>query len=170
MRYRHSASFGKRQEFNAIAELLRRGYDVYTTLVDDQGIDCVVRQSPSRYFDVQIKARSKDCNPKNAGHFPLIDVSEARPNYVFVFYSERAEMYWVIPSDRIVEPDFANRHKTGPNEGRYRLRLTTCTSANEAKPRPKYAEYQNAFESVFGVPMAGQGRCTGAAPADEEGL
>jgi hypothetical protein len=33
--FRHSASFGKRQEFGAIVELLRRGYDVYTTLVDD---------------------------------------------------------------------------------------------------------------------------------------
>jgi len=43
MAYRDSASFGKRQEFVAIAELLRRGFDVYLTLVDDQQIDCVVR-------------------------------------------------------------------------------------------------------------------------------
>ena len=56
MRFRHSGSFGKRQEFGAIAELLRRGYDVYVTLVDDQGIDCIVRQGPRRYFDVQIRA------------------------------------------------------------------------------------------------------------------
>ena len=34
--FRSSASFGKRQEFVAIAELLRRGFDVYLTLVDDQ--------------------------------------------------------------------------------------------------------------------------------------
>ena len=57
-RFRHSASFGKRQEFGAIAELLRRGYDVYITLVDDQGIDCIVRQGPDKFYDVQIKARS----------------------------------------------------------------------------------------------------------------
>src|ERR1700758_4110328 len=41
--FRSSASFGKRQEFAAIAELLKRNYDVYLTLVDDQQIDCMVR-------------------------------------------------------------------------------------------------------------------------------
>jgi len=41
--FRSSGSFGKRQEFIVVAELLRRGYDVYMTLVDDQQIDCVVR-------------------------------------------------------------------------------------------------------------------------------
>jgi hypothetical protein len=41
--FRPSGSFGKRQEYIAVAELLRRGYDVYMTLVDDQQIDCVVR-------------------------------------------------------------------------------------------------------------------------------
>lgn len=40
--------FRQAQEFGAIAELLRRGYDVYVTLVDDQGIDCIVRQGPRR--------------------------------------------------------------------------------------------------------------------------
>ena len=43
MSYRDTASFGKRQEYSVIAELLKRGFDVYMTLVDDQGIDCVVR-------------------------------------------------------------------------------------------------------------------------------
>ncbi len=38
MSYRDTASFGKRQEYSVIAELLKRGFDVYMTLVDDQGI------------------------------------------------------------------------------------------------------------------------------------
>lgn len=44
MDHRSTASFGKRQEYIAVAELLRRGFDVYMTLVDDQQIDCVIRQ------------------------------------------------------------------------------------------------------------------------------
>jgi hypothetical protein len=31
------------QEYVAVAELLPRGFDVYTTLVDDQQIDCIIR-------------------------------------------------------------------------------------------------------------------------------
>lgn len=60
--YRNTASFGKRQEYIAIAELLKRGYDVYMTLVDDQQIDCIVRHDNGsfvKYVAVQIKARSK---------------------------------------------------------------------------------------------------------------
>jgi hypothetical protein len=41
--YRDTASFGKRSEFIAMAELLRRGFDVYATLVHDQWIACIVR-------------------------------------------------------------------------------------------------------------------------------
>jgi len=58
MRFRDSASFGKRQEYTVIAELLRRGFDVYATLVDDQGIDCIIRLNEKKYIDIQIKARS----------------------------------------------------------------------------------------------------------------
>jgi len=61
--FRTTGSFGKRQEYIAVAELLKRGYDVYMTLVDDQQIDCVVRvevRGAPVYIDVQVKARSAD--------------------------------------------------------------------------------------------------------------
>lgn len=92
--YRNSASFGKRQEYVAIAELLRRGFDVYQTLVDDQGIDCIIRQDAQGepcYIDIQIKARSKDCNPGNAGRFAAMEITSPRPNYFFIFYSEQVD-------------------------------------------------------------------------------
>lgn len=144
-RFRHSASFGKRQEFGAIAELLRRGYDVYVTLVDDQGIDCVVRHGPSKFFDVQIKARSLESKAGKSGLFTLIDCSQARRNYIFVFFAEgvgERGRYWVIPSTHIVRPGFANSLKSGKNVGKYRLVLN----------RPKYADYVDAFEAAFGKP------------------
>lgn len=64
MSYRSRASFGKRQEYVAVAELLRRDFDVYMTLVDDPQIDCIIRQEVNghlRYVDIQIKARSNLC-------------------------------------------------------------------------------------------------------------
>jgi hypothetical protein len=153
--YRHSASFGKRQEFGAIAELLKRGYDVYLTLVDDQGIDCVVRQGPNKYFDVQIKARSRDCSPRNAGHFPLLDISNPRRRYIFIFYSEAIQTYWVIPSTTMVSGGFCNRIKSGLNKGRYRVLLTNYSQSKKTvKPRPKYQKYIDSFERAFGKPSA----------------
>ncbi len=149
--YRHSASFGKRQEYGAIAELLRRGYDVYMTLVDDQGIDCVVRQGPNKYFDVQIKARSKDCNPKNAAHFPQLDIPRPSRNYIFIFYSESINTFWVIPSTKMVVPGFCNQIKNGPSKGKYRIMLTNYSqSKKRVTAGPKYQKYIDAFESAFG--------------------
>jgi predicted AAA+ superfamily ATPase len=89
--FRDSASFGKRQEFIVISELLRRGYDVYQTLVDDQQIDCIVRKGKQNpvYVDIQIKARSNRCSPKDAARFAGMVVESPRPNYFFIFHSEQ---------------------------------------------------------------------------------
>ena len=102
MAYRDNASYGKRQEFKAIAKLLELGYDVYSTLVDDMGIDCIIRINNKRYLDIQIKARSKTCLLKNRGYFPLLTIKEKTDNYFFIFYSEEIDTYWVLPSQDII--------------------------------------------------------------------
>ena len=99
-RFRDTASFGKRQEYVVIAELLRRGYDAYQTLVDDQGIDCVIRRECGGgigYLEIQIRARSKHAQARSHGLWPAT-AFEPRPNYVFIFYSEPLQKYWIIPS------------------------------------------------------------------------
>ncbi|MCB1385034.1 MAG: hypothetical protein KDJ80_03755 [Nitratireductor sp.] len=159
--FRSSASFGKRQEFGAIAELLRRGYDVYLTLVDDQGIDCIVRQDADTYFDVQIKARSREVNPRNAGFFPTLPIPELRDNYIFILYAEAAEhpnggsqgVYWVIPSKEIAE--HGGSLKSGPGKGAFRLWLTLHSQKTGlVTVRPKYRKFIDAFEEAFGTPPA----------------
>lgn len=146
MSFRSSASFGKRQEYVAIAELLRRGFDVYMTLVDDQQIDCVIRQERDgklRYLDIQIKARSKNCVPKDGGFFPAMAVRRPRENFFFIFYSEHANTHWIVPSMALIEE--ANQNKTGANAGRYAIKFCNLTKAG-LKPRPRFKKYENAFE------------------------
>lgn len=147
MTFRSSASFGKRQEFVAIAEMLRRGFDVYLTLVDDQQIDCVVRKEVSGepvYLDIQIKARSKECNPQNAGTFAAMEVRKPRPNFFFIFYSEQADCYWVLPSLELIEE--ANQNKTGKNLGKYRIVFTNLSrKTGLVTPRPRFEKYQDNF-------------------------
>jgi len=150
MAFRDSASFGKRQEFVAIAELLRRGFDVYLTLVDDQQIDCVVRKEIKGvplYLDIQIKARSKDCNPKNAGRFAALEVRNPRPNFFFIFFSEQADTYWIISSLNLIEE--ANRNKTGKMAGRYSIVFTNVSrKTGKVTPRPRFEKYQGNFNTL----------------------
>lgn len=144
MAFRDTASFGKRQEYVAVAELLKRGFDVYMTLVDDQQIDCVVRldEEQPRYIDVQIKARSKSA--KNPGTFAAMTIRKPRQNLFFLFYSELADCYWVVPSLDLVAG--SNQNKTGKNAGRYRTVFTNTLKSGEARPRPKWEDYRNNFD------------------------
>ena len=148
MSFRDSASFGKRQEFVAIAELLRRGFDVYLTLVDDKQIDCLVRREVKGkpvYLDIQIKARSKRCNLQNAGGFAGLKVLKPRANFFFLFYSERLDTYWVLPSTKLVRE--ASQNKTGRNKGLYTLYLASLSrKTGKVTPRPKFEKYRNNFD------------------------
>jgi hypothetical protein len=146
MTFRNSASFGKRQEYVAVAELLRRGHDVYMTLVDDQQIDCIVRQEKKgrlRYLDIQIKARSKGA--KQAGTFAAMEIRNPRPDFWFIFYSEAAETYWVMPSKDVVL--MANTNKQGKNKGKCRIVFCNKTK-NGWRPRPKFEQYRDAFHLI----------------------
>ncbi|MDG6908615.1 MAG: hypothetical protein JRN20_22845 [Nitrososphaerota archaeon] len=126
MSFRSLSSFGKRQEYVAIAKLLEKGYDVYQTLVDDQGIDCIVRKivkKEPRYIDVQIKARSSDCKPYDAGRFAAMKIETPRKNYLFMFYAAQLGDYWIIPSLDLVNR-LASRNKRGANVGKYHVLLS----------------------------------------------
>jgi len=149
MTYRSSASYGKRQEYIAIAEFLKRGYDVYQTLVDDQGIDCVIRKlvdGTPRYIDIQIKARSKDCQPKDAARFAGMSIPEPRNNYLFFFYSEQVNTYWIIPSIKLTEK-LASKNVKGKNIGKYHI-LLTGIKKERAIVKKKYEQYvgENGFK------------------------
>jgi hypothetical protein len=69
--FRSSASFGKRQEFAAIAELLKRNYDVHLTLVVDQPTTLPSRfnKLSSRKHELQqyvsLRRRASQCRDFN---------------------------------------------------------------------------------------------------------
>ena len=139
--YRSSASFGKRQEYSVIARLLQEGFDVYMTLVDDQGIDCIIRKNEKKYYDIQIKARSKKCLAMDAGRFAAMTI-EPRSNYFFIFYSEQVDKLWIVPSKKLVE--LCSQNKQGKNKGKYHI-VFTGQKKGQAYPFDRYKQYEEAF-------------------------
>ena len=114
-RFRHSAGFGKRIEYWIIGKMLKEGLDVYVPLVDDFGIDAVVRKPNGTFIEAQIKARSKDVVFGDAALFAAIPHAEERKNYYFVFYSERMEKMWIMSSKEFIKESHQN--KSGKNKG-----------------------------------------------------
>ena len=148
-RFRHTASFGKRQEFVVIAELLKRGYDIYLTLVDDQQIDCVIRYDNGKkiqYFDVQIKARSSDCIPANAAEFAGINIQSPRKNYFFIFYSEAMDQYWIMSSLNLKKLGYESQK--GESLGKYRVKLARhLRTENRFEENPLFRKFVNDFDA-----------------------
>ncbi|MEA4816314.1 MAG: hypothetical protein VB120_05590 [Lachnospiraceae bacterium] len=113
--FRHSAGFGKRMEYYIIGLMLKEGIDCYVPLVDDDGIDVVIRKQDGSFIEVQIKARSKNVTDGDAALFAAM-THEYRHNYYFIFYSERLETMWIMSSEEFLKECVTN--KTGKNAGK----------------------------------------------------
>jgi len=137
--FRNSAAFGKRIEYYIVGLMLKQGLDVYMPLVDDDAIDAVVKRPDGRFVEVQIKARSNSVNFGAGGLFAAIP-HKPRPNYWFVFYSERMDTIWIMSSNEFIRD--AGQNKTGKNAGKRSIWFNgRNTKANLEHTKPQYEKY-----------------------------
>lgn len=141
--FRHSAGFGKRIEYMLIGKMLMEGLDVYVPLVDDHGVDCVIKKEDGTYIEVQIKARSAEVNDGDAALFSAI-VHEPQENYYFVFYSERMNMMWILSSAEFLHECYTNNK--GKNAGKHVIwfngnRISKDTGKKEEYCKKKFQQY-----------------------------
>lgn len=117
--FRNSAAFGKRMEYFIVGRMLKEGLDVYMPLVDDHAVDAIVKRGNGTMALVQIKARSADVLDGHGALFAGIPHEEIRPNYWFVFYSERMDKTWLMTSEEFKNE--ARQNLNGKHKGKYTL-------------------------------------------------
>ncbi len=137
--FRHSAGFGKRIEYNLIGKMLMEGLDVYVPLVDDHGVDCIVKREDGTFIEIQIKARSKDVNDGDAALFAAI-THELTENFYFVFYSERMDLMWILSSEEFIRECATN--KNGKNEGKRSIWFNGNRINKETGVKAEYCKKQ----------------------------
>jgi len=150
--FRHAAGFGRRMEYWLIGRMLREGLDVYVPLVDDFGIDAVIRKGNNSFIEVQIKARSNDVLLGDGALFAAIRHPEPRENYYFVFHAERLSVTWIMSSSELIAQ--ANQNKNGKNAG---LRSIWFNGTKRDKksgerleyPKTRYDKYRDENFSRF---------------------
>jgi hypothetical protein len=143
--FRHSAGFGKRIEFYIIGKMLKEGLDVYIPLVDDFGIDAVIRKPDGTFIEVQIKARSEDISADHAALFAAI-THEPRKNYYFVFYSAILDTMWIMTSEEFLNE--SNMNKNGKNKDKHTIWLNG-RKEGKARPKPKFDKYVSTDFGIF---------------------
>lgn len=118
MSFRSSAGFGKRMEYYIVGQMLMEGLDCYLPLVDDHGVDCVIKKSDGTFIEIQIKARSNEVTDGDAALFSAISHT-LTPNFYFVFYSERLNSIWIMSSEEFLNECVTN--KNGKNAGKHSI-------------------------------------------------
>ena len=139
--FRNSAAFGKRIEYWVIGLLLKQGFDVFVPIVDDDGIDAIIRGDDGRKLDIQIKARSNAVRFGSAGIFSTGQShSQVRDDYYFIFYSEKIDQTWVMSSADYLENCTVS--KTGKNKGFRKITLAGASKkmGNEY-PNPRFKKW-----------------------------
>lgn len=137
--FRHSAGFGKRMEYNLVGKMLMEGLDVYLPLVDDHGVDCVIKKEDGTFIEVQIKARSQEVNPGDAALFSAI-THDLTPNFYFVFFSERLNMMWILSSEEFLKECVTNRN--GKNAGKHSIWFNGYRTEKASGEKKEYCKKQ----------------------------
>ena len=108
MEYKHTASFGKRAEYFIIAQMLNEGLDCFVPLVDDEGIDVVVKKGREFFFDGKLKV-SVDyaCDIVEA---VISNVQEGatlpeKDSGLEVYFGSEGQTAWDIARDMRVDED-----------------------------------------------------------------
>lgn len=147
--FRHSAAFGKRMEYYIVGLMLKEGLDVYLPLVDDDAIDAVVKKPDGSFVEVQIKARSKTVVFGDAALFAALP-HEHRPNYWFVFYSQRMDTIWLMSSREFIEESVQN--KKGKNVGKRSIWFNGKNTREQTEHvKPQFEKYViTSFKRIVG--------------------
>jgi hypothetical protein len=99
----NSHQLGRYAEYFVKMEFTVYGFDVYSTEVDDRGIDFVIRKEPGTYFDIQVKS-VRDLNYI----FMRKDKFQLRSNLfvaIVLFTEGELPKVYLIPSDEWKKPN-----------------------------------------------------------------
>ena len=91
------------------------------------------------FVEIQIKARSKTVTFGDAALFAAL-THEYRPNYWFVFYSERMNKTWILSSKEFINESHQN--KKGKNAGKRSIWFNgKKTKDNTEHVKPQFEKY-----------------------------
>ena len=152
-------------EYKIVGDMLMEGLDCYMPLVDDHGVDCVIKREDG--VSSWVIAENNAASPSvTSFDLALICISmntpssrfithELTPNFYFVFYSERLEKTWILSSKEFLDECVTN--KKGKNIGKHGIwfngnKKNKVTGIKEEYAFQKYDKYLVSDFSRFHAP------------------
>ena len=135
---------GKRAEFLAFGELVKRGADIYLPVIDT-GIDAIIRKQDGTYLQIQVKSTKA---PGMAGWFNVYDLDQYKGKRLFIIcvdLSKEPPETWILPSE--VFQKHAVVWDTKKGWKRYTLGMDSRDTKHGNKPRQELLKkYCGAWE------------------------
>ena len=136
-----TAERGKAGEMYVIGELLKRGAMVLTPVVDNKGIDCVVRKKDGTLLELQIKSAFTEYQ---SGWFDVYDLHLQKVHRFVVvgvdMYCEPTEV-WIVPANTFIKYSQQATRKSGSRLFRLNLDSKSRKHSNRVRRdilRPRY--------------------------------
>ncbi|WP_374164492.1 DUF6508 domain-containing protein [Arcticibacter sp. MXS-1] len=135
------SQLGKYAEYFTKMEFTQYGFDVYSSEVDDKGIDFLVKKN-GKYYEIQVKSVLKSqyvfmpkskFEPKASLYLALVLYTQGECPGLYLIPSQA----WLTPNALVVDRPYSESHKSQPEYG---LQLSV-------KNRPLLHEYS--FEKIL---------------------
>ena len=123
-----SMYFGASVEHLVVSKLLEEEREVFLPVVDDHGVDILVKSkpgAPDAWQELQVKSLHE------GGLFAAINCPNPRANYWFVFYVKQHDTVWLVNSLDFVRLASQNRPDC-KNANKYSLSLATTKNLRQA--------------------------------------
>ena len=103
----NSQQLGRYAEYYALMEFASFGFEVYTSEVDDHGVDFIVKSKQHRFIEIQVKS----LRATNSGNYTFIhktkmDVDDENRIVCFIYFiNERFPDVYLIPATAWKRPN-----------------------------------------------------------------
>lgn len=141
---------GKLGELWVFGKILEMGINVYIPMVDEEGIDAIIRRKDGSLIEMQVKSTRAE---EQAGYFNA--KLEPHKNLFIVCVDlslldrapSQSPEVWVFPSKVFADPEYSTRSK----DGEYRLPLVARSRKHGNRPRKELLqEYREAWKLLTG--------------------
>ncbi len=146
---------GRFGEYFVILKLIEKEFDVYPSLVDDKGVDMVVRNANGVYIEIQIKSVWSE---RNAEWFQIQTQNENPPirENFFIICLDKNQNSWIFPSNVFFDSKYTTKSKKKKGGFTYDLNLVTKKRGNNKTNKELLKNYKNNWDLLIHFTLQNQ--------------
>lgn len=138
----HRQRKGKIGEYLIILKLIGKGFDVFPSLVDNRGVDIVIRNDKGTYIEIQIKSVWSESNAEWFQIQTLTDHGLIRNNF-YIICLDKKKSCWIFPSSIFFDPKYTCKSKKKKGGYTFDLNLSIKRRENDKANRELLKQYKN---------------------------